>query len=98
MSLPKFSEWIAFLEDGIATFLAIGKVHADAAAASTASSRSLSSILNNPHVGKSDWWWSSSSSSSLTPPEFAPLISKSASKVSQSDFLPYLASVSEPYH
>uniref|UniRef100_A0A2N9HZ47 Uncharacterized protein n=1 Tax=Fagus sylvatica TaxID=28930 RepID=A0A2N9HZ47_FAGSY len=48
--------------------------------------------------GKSDWWWSSSSSSSLTPPEFAPLISKSAPEVSRSDFLPYLASVSEPYH
>ncbi|GMY12782.1 vacuolar protein sorting-associated protein 54, chloroplastic isoform X2, partial [Fagus crenata] len=38
------------------------------------------------------------SSSSLTPPEFAPLISKSTSKVSRSDFLPYLVSVSEPYH
>uniref|UniRef100_A0A2N9GAP3 Uncharacterized protein n=1 Tax=Fagus sylvatica TaxID=28930 RepID=A0A2N9GAP3_FAGSY len=32
------------------------------------------------------------SSSSLTPPEFAPLISKSASEVSQSDFLPWLQS------
>uniref|UniRef100_A0A2N9H029 Vacuolar protein sorting-associated protein 54 C-terminal domain-containing protein n=1 Tax=Fagus sylvatica TaxID=28930 RepID=A0A2N9H029_FAGSY len=74
------------------------KSNSDAAAASAASSQSLSSILNNPHVGKSDWWWYSSSSSSLTPPEFAPLISKSASEVSRSDFLPYLSSVSEPYH
>ncbi|KAG2689589.1 hypothetical protein I3843_09G145100 [Carya illinoinensis] len=63
---------------------------------SDASSQSLSSILNNPHVGKSDWWWSSSSSTNVAPPEFAPLIS--SSDVSRSDFQSYLALISESYH
>lgn len=73
---------------------------------SDASSQSLSSILNNPHVGKSgiygsdaSWvgWWSSSTS--VTPPEFAPLISnKASSDLSRSDFQTYLSSISESYH
>ncbi|KAJ8758668.1 hypothetical protein K2173_000389 [Erythroxylum novogranatense] len=68
---------------------------------SDAGSQSLSSILNNPHVGKSDgswatWWWSSSA---VALPEFSPLISnKASSELSRSDFHTYLASVSEPYH
>ncbi|CAN1226101.1 Vacuolar protein sorting-associated protein 54, chloroplastic [Linum grandiflorum] len=73
---------------------------------SDASSQSLSSILNNPHVGKSGvygsdatWvgWWSSSTA--VAPPEFAPLIStKAASDVSRSDFQSYLSSISEFYN
>ncbi|KAE7995999.1 hypothetical protein FH972_000748 [Carpinus fangiana] len=64
---------------------------------SFSSSQSLSSILNNPHVAKSDWWWySSSSSSSVAPPEFVSLTS--SCEVSRSDFQSYLASISEPYH
>uniref|UniRef100_A0A2P2M9M5 Vacuolar protein sorting-associated protein 54 C-terminal domain-containing protein n=1 Tax=Rhizophora mucronata TaxID=61149 RepID=A0A2P2M9M5_RHIMU len=73
---------------------------------SDAASQSLSSILNNPHVGKSgvygsdgSWvgWWSSSTSVPF--PEFAPLISsKAVSDVSRSHFQGYLSSVSEPYH
>ncbi|XP_062162661.1 vacuolar protein sorting-associated protein 54, chloroplastic isoform X3 [Alnus glutinosa] len=63
----------------------------------SSSSQSLSSILNNPHVAKSDWWWSSSSSSStVAPPEFVSLTS--SCEVSRSDFQSYLASISEPYH
>ncbi|XP_050221650.1 vacuolar protein sorting-associated protein 54, chloroplastic isoform X2 [Mercurialis annua] len=67
--------------------------------------QSLSSILNNPHVGKSgvysaegSWtaWWSSSSSASVPPPEFTPLIAKS-SELTRSDFKPYLSSISESY-
>ncbi|CAI0393656.1 unnamed protein product [Linum tenue] len=74
---------------------------------SDASSQSLSSILNNPHVGKSGvygtdapWvgWWSSSSTA-VAPPEFTPLISsKAASDVSRSDFQSYLSSISEFYY
>jgi hypothetical protein len=41
---------------------------------SFSSSQSLSSILNNPHVAKSDWWWYSSSSS-VALPEFVSLTS-----------------------
>ncbi|CAN1809888.1 Vacuolar protein sorting-associated protein 54, chloroplastic [Linum perenne] len=73
---------------------------------SDASSQSLSSILNNPHVGKSGvygsdatWvgWWSSSAA--VAPPEFAPLIStKAASEVSRSDFQSYLSSISDFYY
>lgn len=68
--------------------------------------QSLSSILNNPHGGKSgvyssdaSWigWWSSSSTS-VAAPEFTPLISNKTSEVSRSDFQTYLSSVSEPYH
>ncbi|KAB1222969.1 Vacuolar protein sorting-associated protein 54, chloroplastic [Morella rubra] len=62
---------------------------------SDASSQSLSSILNNPHVGKSDWWWSSSSTS-VTLPEFAPL--SPSSDVSRSDFQAYLTSILDSYH
>ncbi|KAK6945695.1 Vacuolar protein sorting-associated protein 54, C-terminal [Dillenia turbinata] len=68
-------------------------------------SQSLASILNNPHVGKSDssWvplpWWSSSSSSSFpSPPDFAPLVPKQPlPDVSKSDFRPYLASISDAH-
>ncbi|KAK3025298.1 hypothetical protein RJ639_042692 [Escallonia herrerae] len=72
---------------------------------SDASSQSLSSILNNPHVGKSgfygsdaSWsgWWSSSTA--VAPPEFAPLVAyKPGSELTRSDFQPYLSSVSEQY-
>ncbi|XP_021678913.2 vacuolar protein sorting-associated protein 54, chloroplastic isoform X3 [Hevea brasiliensis] len=73
---------------------------------SDAGIQSLSSILNNPHVGKSgvygsdaSWvgWWSSSTS--VAPPEFAPLIpNKASSDLSRSDFQSYLSSIAEPYH
>ncbi|KAJ7969242.1 Vacuolar protein sorting-associated protein 54 chloroplastic [Quillaja saponaria] len=73
---------------------------------SDASIQSLSSILNNPHVGKSgvygsdgSWvgWWSSSTT--VAPPEFTPLVStKASSEVTRSDFQNYLAPISEPYH
>ncbi|XP_048424312.1 vacuolar protein sorting-associated protein 54, chloroplastic isoform X2 [Pyrus x bretschneideri] len=63
-------------------------------------SQSLASILNNPNASDaSSWvgWWSSSAS--VAPPEFAPLVPKSASdSVTRSDFQPYLASVSDHYN
>ncbi|ONI05116.1 hypothetical protein PRUPE_6G356900 [Prunus persica] len=63
-------------------------------------SQSLASILNNPNASdSSSWvgWWSSSAS--VAPPEFAPLIPKSASdSVTRSDFQPYLASISDHYN
>ncbi|OWM63474.1 hypothetical protein CDL15_Pgr026234 [Punica granatum] len=76
---------------------------------SDASPQSLSSILNNPHLGKSgvysissdssSWvgWWSSSTAISL--PEFSPLSSSSSkpSDLTRSDFLPYISSILEPY-
>uniref|UniRef100_A0A5B7C787 Vacuolar protein sorting-associated protein 54 C-terminal domain-containing protein n=1 Tax=Davidia involucrata TaxID=16924 RepID=A0A5B7C787_DAVIN len=72
---------------------------------SDASSQSLASILNNPHVGKSgvygsdaSWvgWWSSSTT--VSAPEFAPLVpNKAGAEVNRSDFQQYLASISEPY-
>ncbi|KDP34906.1 hypothetical protein JCGZ_09194 [Jatropha curcas] len=72
-----------------------------------ASSQSLSSILNNPHVGKSgvygsdasSWvgWWSSSTS--VSPPEFTPLISNKATpELNRSDFQNYLSSIAEAYN
>ncbi|KAA8544806.1 hypothetical protein F0562_019603 [Nyssa sinensis] len=72
---------------------------------SDASSQSLASILNNPHVGKSgvygsdaSWvgWWSSSTT--VSAPEFAPLLpSKAGAELNRSYFQQYLASISEPY-
>ncbi|WCJ24438.1 Vacuolar protein sorting-associated protein 54 chloroplastic [Euphorbia peplus] len=72
---------------------------------SDAGIQSLSSILNNPHVGKSgvyssdgSWigWWSSSTA--IAPPDFAPLIpNKAPSDLSRSDFQPYLSSISDSY-
>ncbi|KAL6991799.1 hypothetical protein U1Q18_009910 [Sarracenia purpurea var. burkii] len=72
---------------------------------SEASSQSLASILNNPHVGKSgvyssdaSWggWWSSSTA--VTAPEFAPLaVNKTGSELTRSDFQRYLAAIAEPY-
>ncbi|CAL9003731.1 unnamed protein product [Prunus brigantina] len=63
-------------------------------------SQSLASILNNPNASdSSSWvgWWSSSAS--VAPPEFAPLVPKSASdSVTRSDFQPYLASISDHYN
>ncbi|KAM2567757.1 hypothetical protein EV1_010764 [Malus domestica] len=65
-------------------------------------SQSLASILNNPNASDaSSWvgWWSSSAS--VAPPEFAPLVPKSASasdSVTRFDFQPYLASVSDHYN
>ncbi|KAM7505724.1 hypothetical protein LguiB_004628 [Lonicera macranthoides] len=71
---------------------------------SDASSQSLASILNNPHVGKSgvysdaSWsgWWSSST---VTAPEFIPLAAtKPGSEISRSDFHTYLTSINDQYH
>ncbi|CAI9089535.1 OLC1v1024122C1 [Oldenlandia corymbosa var. corymbosa] len=69
---------------------------------SSSSSQSLSSILNNPHAGKSDYWWSSTSS--IPAPEFAPLplanssaVPKPGSEVTKADFGPYIRSISEHY-
>ncbi|KAH0981603.1 hypothetical protein GBA52_008780 [Prunus armeniaca] len=63
-------------------------------------SQSLASILNNPNASDSSsrvGWWSSSAS--VAPPEFAPLIPKSASdSVTRSDFQPCLASISDHYN
>ncbi|XP_015579547.1 vacuolar protein sorting-associated protein 54, chloroplastic isoform X1 [Ricinus communis] len=69
--------------------------------------QSLSSILNNPHVGKSGvyssdgswtgWWPSSSSSTSVAQPEFTPLLPKS-SELSRSDFKPYLSTIADSYN
>ncbi|CAK9321316.1 unnamed protein product [Citrullus colocynthis] len=68
---------------------------------SDASSQSLSSILNNPHAGKSDasWvgWWSSSST--VNPPEFTPLASTIASsEVTRFDFNNYTARISDSFN
>ncbi|KAL0542563.1 hypothetical protein IC582_017632 [Cucumis melo] len=68
---------------------------------SDASSQSLSSILNNPHAGKSDasWvgWWSSSST--VNPPEFMPLSSSIASsEVTRFDFNNYTTLISDSFH
>lgn len=73
-----------------------------------ATSQSLASILNNPHVVKSglydpsSWsgWWSSSAAA--TPLDFAPLSSTSKAAASvpdptRSDFQPYLSSISGPH-
>nr|XP_027189277.1 vacuolar protein sorting-associated protein 54, chloroplastic isoform X2 [Cicer arietinum] len=50
--------------------------------------QSLSSILNNPL-----------SSTTISSPEFSPIVStKSASEVTRSDFIPYLSTVSDPFH
>ncbi|CAH8346039.1 unnamed protein product [Eruca vesicaria subsp. sativa] len=78
---------------------------------SDASSQSLSSILNNPHGGKSgvyssdsSWivgWWSSSSSSStsVAPSEFLPVASAKlpGSDLTRSDFSPYVSSISDSH-
>uniref|UniRef100_A0A803PTV8 Vacuolar protein sorting-associated protein 54 C-terminal domain-containing protein n=1 Tax=Cannabis sativa TaxID=3483 RepID=A0A803PTV8_CANSA len=73
---------------------------ANASSANTSTSQSLSSILNNPNASESASWigWWYSSSTSVAPPEFTPLSSKASSDVSRSDFQPYVASISEPYH
>ncbi|KAK4742453.1 hypothetical protein SAY87_000454 [Trapa incisa] len=75
---------------------------------SDGSTQSLSSILNNPNLGKSgvysnypdssSWvgWWSSSTAISI--PEFNPLSSATKpSDLSRSDFVPYISSILEPY-
>ncbi|KAK6796384.1 hypothetical protein RDI58_004085 [Solanum bulbocastanum] len=62
--------------------------------------QSLASILNNPHAGKSDgWWWPSNSSSLAVVPEFTPLnpLPKPGSDIARTDFLPYIASFSDPF-
>nr|VDC83062.1 unnamed protein product [Brassica rapa] len=72
---------------------------------SDASSQSLASILNNPHVGKSgvygtdaSWvgWWSSS----VSPSEFSPLASPKlpGSDLTRSDFNTYLSSISDSHN
>ncbi|CAF2130409.1 unnamed protein product [Brassica napus] len=71
---------------------------------SDASSQSLASILNNPHVGKSgvygtdaSWvgWWSSS----VSPSEFSPLAATKlpGSDLTRSDFNTYLSSISDSH-
>ncbi|CAH8276049.1 unnamed protein product [Arabidopsis lyrata] len=73
---------------------------------SDASSQSLSSILNNPHGGKSgvygsdaSWvgWWSSSTF--VAPSEFAPVASTKlpGSELTRSDFHGYVSSISESH-
>ncbi|CAN7081292.1 unnamed protein product [Brassica oleracea var. botrytis] len=75
---------------------------------SDASSQSLSSILNNPHVGKSgvygtdaSWvgWWSSSSTS-VSPSEFSPVASAKlpGSELTRSDFNTYISSISDSHN
>ncbi|KAJ9565429.1 hypothetical protein OSB04_001395 [Centaurea solstitialis] len=67
---------------------------------SDASTQSLSSILNNPHVSSdaSSWvaWWSSSTAA-VQLPEFAPIPATKtlASEITRSEFLPYLSSISD---
>ncbi|XP_068645902.1 vacuolar protein sorting-associated protein 54, chloroplastic isoform X2 [Aristolochia californica] len=64
---------------------------------------SLSSILNNPHVGKSGVYsadgWTSWWAPSANPPEIAPpvTLNKTFLDISRSDFQTYLAAISEPY-
>ncbi|KAG9441743.1 hypothetical protein H6P81_017597 [Aristolochia fimbriata] len=64
---------------------------------------SLSSILNNPHVGKSGVYsadgWTSWWAPSANPPEVAPpvTLNKTFPEISRSDFRTYLAAISEPY-
>ncbi|KAJ6392540.1 hypothetical protein OIU84_027814 [Salix udensis] len=61
--------------------------------------QNLSSVLNNPHSFKSSsdpsgWlgWWS------VAPPDFTPIITKHPPPdISQSNFLPYLSSISDTY-
>ncbi|KAJ4899883.1 hypothetical protein Rs2_13834 [Raphanus sativus] len=74
---------------------------------SDASSQSLSSILNNPHVGKSgdaSWvvgWWSSSSTTSVSPSEFSPVAASPnlpGSDLTRSDFRTYLSSISHSHN
>ncbi|EOA15956.1 hypothetical protein CARUB_v10004052mg [Capsella rubella] len=73
---------------------------------SDASSQSLSSILNNPHGGKSgvygsdaSWvgWWSSSTF--VAPSEFAPVASTKlpGSELTRSDFHGYVSTISESH-
>ncbi|XP_073101522.1 vacuolar protein sorting-associated protein 54, chloroplastic isoform X2 [Elaeis guineensis] len=73
----------------------------DSPSASTAAvSQSLSSILNNPHAGRSDatWslWWPSTSAVALdSPPPLVPSIP--LPEVSRADFQPYLSAIFESY-
>ncbi|KAD7479015.1 hypothetical protein R6Q59_005201 [Mikania micrantha] len=64
---------------------------------SDASTQSLSSILNNPHVSDNSWaaWWSSSTVVQI--PEFAPLSGNKTSglEIHRSDFASYLSSISD---
>ncbi|WOL07406.1 vacuolar protein sorting-associated protein 54, chloroplastic [Canna indica] len=69
-------------------------------AGGSAVTHSLSSILNNPHAGRSEvsWtlWWPSASAAA---PDLAAPLAPSVSfpDVSRADFLPYLASISDAY-
>ncbi|XP_024963316.1 vacuolar protein sorting-associated protein 54, chloroplastic-like [Cynara cardunculus var. scolymus] len=64
---------------------------------SDASTQSLSSVLNNPHVSDGSWvgWWSSSTAVQV--PEFAPPPANKTpgSEISRSEFTSYLSSISE---
>ncbi|CAN8325268.1 unnamed protein product [Cochlearia groenlandica] len=75
---------------------------------SDASSQSLSSILNNPHGGKSgvysdaSWvgWWSSSTTTFVAPSEFAPVATTTklpGSDLTRSDFNRYVSSISDSH-
>ncbi|KAI3800624.1 hypothetical protein L1987_28717 [Smallanthus sonchifolius] len=65
---------------------------------SDASTQSLSSILNNPHVSDASWvgWWSSSTAA-VQIPEFAPPSSNKTlgSEITRSDFTSYVSSISD---
>ncbi|KAF7851424.1 hypothetical protein BT93_L3965 [Corymbia citriodora subsp. variegata] len=69
------------------------------AASLSSSSRSLSdAAAAAARPADPSWvgWWSSSTS--IAVPDFAPLASRPSSDLSRSDFLPYLSSISEPFH
>ncbi|KAI3741427.1 hypothetical protein L1987_59099 [Smallanthus sonchifolius] len=65
---------------------------------SDASTQSLSSILNNPHVSDASWagWWSSSTAA-VQIPEFAPPSANKTlgSEIARSDFTSYVSSISD---
>ncbi|XP_038982689.1 vacuolar protein sorting-associated protein 54, chloroplastic [Phoenix dactylifera] len=69
-------------------------------ASAAAVSQSLSSILNNPHAGRSDaywslWWPSASAATADLPPPLVPSIP--LPEVIRADFQPYLSAIFESY-
>ncbi|KAF5811438.1 putative vacuolar protein sorting-associated protein [Helianthus annuus] len=67
---------------------------------SDASTQSLSSILNNPHLSDGSWsgWWSSSTAA-VQIPEFAPPVNKTLGfEITRSDFTRYVSSISDHYN
>ncbi|KAM0072136.1 putative vacuolar protein sorting-associated protein [Helianthus debilis subsp. tardiflorus] len=66
---------------------------------SDASTQSLSSILNNPHLSDGSWsgWWSSTAAVQI--PEFAPPVNKTLGfEITRSDFTRYVSSISDHYN